>query len=68
MGSSRVTEARRPAPSSCAVRWEPRSTYGLWDSPGIDRKDTFSFTKPGEYRYMCREHLLEGMVGTITVK
>ncbi len=50
------------------MRWEPRSTYGLWDSPGIDRKDTFSFTKPGEYRYMCREHLLEGMVGTITVK
>ncbi len=46
------------------------SLDGLWDSPGVERKGTFSFTftKPGEYRYMCREHLLQGMIGTITVK
>jgi FtsP/CotA-like multicopper oxidase with cupredoxin domain/plastocyanin len=46
------------------------SLDGLWDSPSVERMGSFSFTftKPGEYRYMCREHLLQGMVGTITVK
>ena len=46
------------------------SLDGLWDSPSVQRKGTYSFvfTKPGEYRYICREHLLQGMVGTITVK
>jgi FtsP/CotA-like multicopper oxidase with cupredoxin domain len=46
------------------------SLDGNWDSPGVDRRGTFSFvfSKPGEFRYMCREHLLQGMIGTITVK
>ena len=46
------------------------SLDGLWDSPSVQRMGSFSFifTKPGEYRYMCREHLLQGMIGTITVK
>lgn len=61
-----------------AVRWVNRgqnihtttSLDGLWDSPGLERKQNFSFTftKPGEYRYLCRQHLLNGMVGVITVK
>lgn len=60
------------------VRWLNRgqnihTTTGLdgsWDSPGLDRKQSFAFTftKAGEYRYLCRQHLLNGMVGTITVK
>jgi FtsP/CotA-like multicopper oxidase with cupredoxin domain/plastocyanin len=60
------------------VRWLNRgqnihtttSLDGSWDSPGIDRKQGFAFTfvKPGEYRYICRQHLLQGMVGTIIVK
>lgn len=46
------------------------SLDGLWDSPGLDRKQSFAFvlSKPGEYRYVCRQHLLQGMVGTIIVK
>ncbi len=60
------------------VRWVNRgqnihtttSLDGLWDSPGLERKQnfTFTFTKPGEYRYLCRQHLLQGMVGVIAVK
>ncbi len=65
-------------PAGTRVRWLNRgqnihtttSLDGLWDSPGLDRKQSFAFafTKPGEYRYLCRQHLLQGMVGTITVK
>lgn len=46
------------------------SLDGLWDSPGLEHRQSFSFTftKPGEYRYLCRQHLLNGMVGTIIVK
>ncbi len=60
------------------IRWLNRgqnihtttSLDGAWDSPGLERRQSFSFTfsKPGEYRYLCRQHLLNGMVGTITVK
>jgi plastocyanin len=60
------------------IRWLNRgqnihtttSLDGSWDSPGIDRKQGFAFTfvKLGEYRYICRQHLLQGMVGTIIVK
>ncbi len=65
-------------PVGTQVRWVNRgqnihtttSLDGLWDSPGLERKQSFAFTftKPGEYRYLCRQHLLQGMVGTITVK
>ncbi len=60
------------------VRWVNRgqnihtttSLDGLWDSPGLERKRdfAFTFTTPGEYRYLCRQHLLQGMVGVIRVK
>jgi FtsP/CotA-like multicopper oxidase with cupredoxin domain/plastocyanin len=65
-------------PVGTRVVWENRgqnihtstSLDGLWDSPGVQRKGTFAFifTKPGEYRFLCREHLLQGMTGTITVR
>jgi len=42
----------------------------LWNSKPIKRDEKFSvaFTKPGTYRYICRQHILNGMVGTITVQ
>lgn len=65
-------------PVGTRVVWENRgqnihtttSLDGLWDSPSVQRKGTFAFTftKPGEYRFLCREHLLQGMTGTITVR
>ncbi|HEY6102931.1 MAG TPA: cupredoxin domain-containing protein [bacterium] len=61
-----------------AVRWVSRSQIqhtttsfdGLWDSPSISRNQSFTFTfvKPGTYRYLCRQHLLQGMIATVTVK
>jgi plastocyanin len=41
----------------------------LWDSGTLDYGKTFTytFTQPGTYRYYCRQHLLQGMTGTITV-
>jgi FtsP/CotA-like multicopper oxidase with cupredoxin domain/plastocyanin len=60
------------------IRWLNRgqnthtttSLDGLWDSPAIERKKAFAltFTRPGEYRYLCRQHILQGMIGTIIVK
>lgn len=46
------------------------SFNGLWDSPGLERRRQFAytFTKPGEYRYLCRQHLLSGMTGIVIVK
>ncbi len=40
-----------------------------WDSPTLlpGRRFSFTFTKPGVYRYLCRQHLLNGMVGTVEV-
>jgi plastocyanin len=29
---------------------------------------TFTFTKPGEYRYVCSYHIPQGMVGKVIVK
>lgn len=78
MLDNRFTPAALVVPLGTTVRWLNRgqnihtttSLDGLWDSPGIDRKQTFSFTftKAGEYRYLCRQHLLNGMVGMITVR
>lgn len=61
-----------------AVRWVSRSQIqhtttsfdGLWDSPNMSRDQNFTFTfaKPGEYRYLCRQHLLQGMIATVSVK
>jgi FtsP/CotA-like multicopper oxidase with cupredoxin domain/plastocyanin len=60
------------------IRWLNRgqnihtttSLDGLWDSPALERRQAFAFTftRPGEYRYLCRQHLRQGMIGTIIVK
>jgi plastocyanin len=41
----------------------------FWDSPTMAGRERFgvTFTRPGRYRYVCRQHLLNGMVGTIEV-
>jgi FtsP/CotA-like multicopper oxidase with cupredoxin domain len=42
----------------------------VWNSKPLRRDETFSvtFTEPGTYRYICRQHILNGMVGTIVVR
>ena len=42
----------------------------LWNSKPLRRDEKFSvtFTQAGTYRYICRQHILNGMVGTIVVK
>jgi plastocyanin len=61
-----------------AVLWVSRSQIlhtttsfdGLWDSANMSRDQNFTFTfaKAGEYRYLCRQHLLQGMIATVIVK
>ncbi|MBI2201301.1 MAG: multicopper oxidase domain-containing protein, partial [Armatimonadetes bacterium] len=78
MLDNRFAPASMVIKAGTTVRWLNRgqnihtttSLDGSWDSPGLDRKQSFAFTftKAGEYRYLCRQHLLNGMVGTITVK
>lgn len=36
-------------------------------SRGVDMF-TFTFTRPGEYRYVCSYHIPQGMVGKVVVK
>lgn len=48
------------------------STEGLFHSNvpmtrGVDMF-TYTFTKPGEYSYVCSFHIPEGMIGKIVVK
>jgi plastocyanin len=42
---------------------------GLWDSgvKGHGEAYSFTFDKPGTYKFYCRQHILQGMSGTITV-
>lgn len=78
MLDNRFTPADLVVKRGTTVRWVNRgqnihttsSLEGSWDSPGLERRQSFSFTftKPGEYRYLCRQHLLNGMTGIITVK
>ena len=46
------------------------SLDGLWTSGSFERgmSSSFTFTKPGVYRFICRQHFLQGMSGTITVQ
>jgi len=64
-------------PVGTQVTWVNRginahTTTGLdvfWDSPAMvtGRRFSVTFTNPGTYRYLCREHFLNGMTGTIEV-
>jgi FtsP/CotA-like multicopper oxidase with cupredoxin domain/plastocyanin len=42
----------------------------VWNSKPLKRDESFSvtLTQPGTYRYICRQHILNGMVGTIVVQ
>lgn len=78
MLDNHFSPARLSVRAGTRVRWVNRgqnlhtttSLDGLWDSPAVARRQQFeyTFTKPGEYRYLCRQHLLNGMTGIITVK
>lgn len=41
-----------------------------WESGNLENGERFSFTftRPGSYAYICRQHLLQGMRGTIVVE
>lgn len=43
---------------------------GLWDSGTLLHDDQFSltFATPGTYQFICRQHLFQGMGGTIVVE
>ena len=74
----RFSQARLTVKAGTTVTWVHKgnnfhttsATEGAWDSGTIQRGDTFSytFTDPGTYAYLCRQHLLQGMRGTITVE
>ena len=74
----RFTDARLTIAPGTTVTWTHKgnnlhtisATDGAWDSGTLQRGDTFSFTftEPGVYSYLCRQHLLQGMRGTITVE
>jgi plastocyanin len=78
MLDNHFSPARLVVRAGTRVRWVNRgqnihtttSLDGLWDSPAVDRRQSFeyTFTKPGDYQYLCRQHLLNGMTGIITVK
>src|SRR5437588_988668 len=44
--------------------------YGTFDSSTLlpGERWTRTFSEPGQFRYICRQHVLSGMVGTITVR
>ena len=77
MVDDRFTPARATVKAGTTVAWVHSGSNfhtatgldGSWDSGNLQRGDTFSFTfnTPGTYRYICRQHVLNGMQGTITV-
>jgi len=77
MADNRFEPPMVKIPVGTQVTWVNRginahTTTGLdvfWDSPVMvtGRKFSVTFTQPGTYRYLCREHFLNGMIGTIEV-
>lgn len=78
MVDNRFQPGRVTVPAGTTVIWKNNGANvhtvsaqdGSFDSGAIaPGKDfTFSFDQPGEYAYLCRQHLLNGMTGVITVK
>ena len=74
----RFVQSRLTVKPGTTVTWVHRGNNfhsssaidGGWDSGAIQRGDTFSFTfmEPGSYPYLCRQHVLQGMRGTISVE
>jgi FtsP/CotA-like multicopper oxidase with cupredoxin domain len=77
MLDNRFQPANVTVPVGATVMWANRGINGhtttgidtYWDSPTMATRQRFgiTFTRPGTYRYVCRQHLLSGMVGTIEV-
>ncbi len=74
----RFTDARITVTVGTTVTWTHKGSNmhtvsaleGDWDSGLLSRGDRFSYTfsEPGIYSYLCRQHLLQGMRGAITVE
>ena len=78
MTDNRYTPATLTVPAGSTVAWvnngtnvHTTSAYDLsFDSGAVagGKAWTYTFTKPGTYQYFCRQHLLNGMAGVITVQ
>ena len=78
MVDNRFQPGRITVPAGTAVIWENNGANvhtvsaqnGSFDSGAIPpgKAFTFSFDQPGEYAFLCRQHLLNGMTGVVTVK
>jgi plastocyanin len=74
----RFVDSRLTVPAGTTVTWTHRGNNthtvtaldGSFESGLLERGDEFSFTfaEPGVYQYICRQHILQGMRGTITVE
>jgi plastocyanin len=74
----RFADSRQTVPAGTTVTWTHKGNNGhtvtaldgSFDSGLLERGDEFSFTfsEPGIYQYICRQHILNGMRGTITVE
>ncbi len=77
MLDNRFEPATLTVPVGTRVTWvnkgiNAHTSTGLdvyWDSPSVlaGQRFSFAFTKPGTYRYLCRQHFLNGMIGTVEV-
>ena len=78
MTDNRYAPGALTVPTGSTVAWINNGTNlhtasafdGSFDSGAIPtgRASTFTFTKPGTYSYFCRQHLLNGMSGTVTIE
>jgi plastocyanin len=74
---NRFLPATVTVPAGTTVQWVNRgnnahtisSADGLWDSGTLLHGESTGvvLSTPGTYRYLCRQHVLQGMGGTIIV-
>ncbi|MDR7555391.1 MAG: plastocyanin/azurin family copper-binding protein [Armatimonadota bacterium] len=73
---NRFLPATLRIPAGATVTWINRGTLmhtttGIdagWDGVlAVGQRFSFTFTRAGTYRYLCRPHVLNGMLGTIEV-
>lgn len=78
MTDNRYTPGALTVPVGATVAWLNNGTNlhtatafdGSFESGSIPagKAWTFTFTRPGAYQFFCRQHLLNGMTGVITVQ
>ena len=78
MVDNRFREATLTVKAGTRVEWLNDGTNvhtasamdGTFDSGSLSTGQAFAYTfdKPGQYQYICRQHLLNGMAGTILVQ